>query len=274
MAEAKAIWENALDGDKITERERESMRYILKNFPFDAAGKAYLSKLVDPPASGESYLVTVNGNQVQRALWDEACKLTQDGNLDLDEAKDLWKIATKDGVKISACEAVTLRTVLAMKKCSPRAREYLASLLPAEVENAVLRIPAPATNANASSDVVWQCVKKHNAFLTKRTRVSFCKEKGNLMNVNTFKHSGLANAMKMDIESHGEEESTDTHIQVTSSAEAPVVLKGSDVKGMARRVQAVARQHRPDLQAVCMARVTYLHKALRSKRNTIRKAKK
>eukprot|EP00976_Prorocentrum_cordatum_P101006 1192448-Prorocentrum_minimum.AAC.2 len=42
----------------------------------------------------------------------------------------------------------------------------------------------------ASADVIWQCVKKQNAFLCKNTGVQFSKEKGNLMALNTFKYSG------------------------------------------------------------------------------------
>jgi hypothetical protein len=42
----------------------------------------------------------------------------------------------------------------------------------------------------ASPDLIWQCVKKNNAFLTKNMGVQFSKEKGNLMSLNSFKHSG------------------------------------------------------------------------------------
>jgi len=49
--------------------------------------QTHLANMVDPPTSGDEYYVEVNGKTLQRALWDEACKLTQDGMLDVDEAK-------------------------------------------------------------------------------------------------------------------------------------------------------------------------------------------
>lgn len=75
--DAKTFWECALDGDKLTERERETLRYILNKYPFDDAGKKYLVDLVDPPPSSKGYYVTIDGNQLQRVLWDEAMRLTQ-----------------------------------------------------------------------------------------------------------------------------------------------------------------------------------------------------
>ncbi len=48
--------------------------------------------------------------------------------------------------------------------------------------------------------LVWQLVKDNNAFLVKRGRTSrdgavqFSRETGNLLGVNSFKYSGLANS--------------------------------------------------------------------------------
>jgi hypothetical protein len=52
-------------------------RYVLKKYPFTADAADDLSKLVDPPASGTSELITVDGKQLLRKLWDEAMKLSQ-----------------------------------------------------------------------------------------------------------------------------------------------------------------------------------------------------
>ena len=50
---------------------------------------------------------------------------------------------------------------------------------------------------------IWECVKKNNSFLVKRSQGSnkaqFSAEPGNLYNLNTFKYSGLANAKTIDI---------------------------------------------------------------------------
>lgn len=54
-----------------------SYSYIVKKYPFGADAADYLSCLVDPPASGTSELITVDGKQLLRKLWDEAMKMSQ-----------------------------------------------------------------------------------------------------------------------------------------------------------------------------------------------------
>jgi hypothetical protein len=54
----------------------------------------------------------------------------------------------------------------------------------------------------ASADLIWQLVKKNNAFLVKRNgnsnaSVQFSSEPNNLYNLNTFKYSGNFNAFKV-----------------------------------------------------------------------------
>ncbi|KAG1082847.1 hypothetical protein G6F42_022427 [Rhizopus arrhizus] len=44
-----------------------------------------------------------------------------------------------------------------------------------------------------SADLVWAIIKNNNSFLVKRQHVQFSSEPANLMNVNSFKYSGLAN---------------------------------------------------------------------------------
>lgn len=58
-----------------------------------------------------------------------------------------------------------------------------------------------------SDSLVWLCVKNNNAFLVKRGKKNsrcgatmFSKESGNLLNVNSFKYSGLANSKTIDID--------------------------------------------------------------------------
>ena len=56
-----------------------------------------------------------------------------------------------------------------------------------------------------SNSLIWMLVKDNNCFLkkfmkTKRAgAVQFSSEPGNLMNVNSFKYSGLANNQTIDI---------------------------------------------------------------------------
>lgn len=56
-----------------------------------------------------------------------------------------------------------------------------------------------------SSALIWQLVKNNNAFLVKRGRttragaVQFSSEPGNLLNVNSYKYSGLATESSVGI---------------------------------------------------------------------------
>jgi len=53
--------------------------------------------------------------------------------------------------------------------------------------------------------LVWQLIRNNNSFLVKRGKtqrdgaVQFSSEKGNLLNVNSFKYSGVANSSIIDI---------------------------------------------------------------------------
>merc|ERR1711890_167304 len=53
---------------------------------------------------------------------------------------------------------------------------------------------------SASSDVVWGVIRKNSSFLVKRNFLELSSEPGNLMNKNSFKYSGLANAEVVDIQ--------------------------------------------------------------------------
>lgn len=56
-----------------------------------------------------------------------------------------------------------------------------------------------------SSALIWQLVKDHNSFLVKRGRtarlgaVQFSSEKGNLLNVNNLKYSGLVGGATVNV---------------------------------------------------------------------------
>ena len=60
-------------------------------------------------------------------------------------------------------------------------------------------------NIKMSGSLIWALTRDHNAFLYKRGRtprdqeIQLSSEPGNLMNVNTFKYSGIANAATIDL---------------------------------------------------------------------------
>ena len=50
-----------------------------------------------------------------------------------------------------------------------------------------------------SADLTWLIVKNNHAFLHKRDRAQFSCESGNVMNLNSYKFSGLANKKTVDV---------------------------------------------------------------------------
>lgn len=58
-----------------------------------------------------------------------------------------------------------------------------------------------------SSALIWHLVRDNNSFLVKRGRTSragsvqFSSEPGNVLSVNTYKYSGLANEKTVDVTS-------------------------------------------------------------------------
>lgn len=79
----------------------------------------------DPPPSGSSFNIEVDGKQLHRVIWDLAMRHTQDGVLDVDEAKDLWETIVKDDKQVTTCQLTTLDMVLHKKHCSHNAIAFL-----------------------------------------------------------------------------------------------------------------------------------------------------
>ena len=75
-----------------------------------------------------------------------------------------------------------------------------------------------------SADLIWQLVKDNNAFLVKRGRtarlgaVQFSKEPGNLMNVNSFKYSGIAPSRTVVLTSGSEDVTLTTKVTLSFSS--------------------------------------------------------
>jgi hypothetical protein len=141
---AEELWQCALDGDKLTERERETLRFVLTEFKWEEDAAKMLADHVDPPASGEGYHIEIKGQQLQREVWDEVVKQTQDGNLDVDEAKLVYEKAAKgaDG-KLTECAVLTLWAVLDEFKTSPNAFRWIEEKLPPRATKAEEPAPAP-----------------------------------------------------------------------------------------------------------------------------------
>ncbi|KAL6974677.1 60S ribosomal protein L28A [Sarracenia purpurea var. burkii] len=66
--------------------------------------------------------------------------------------------------------------------------------------------------ATVPGPLIWEIVKKNNSFLIKEfgngtTSVQFSKETNNLYNLNSYKHSGLANHKTVIIQPGGKDSS-------------------------------------------------------------------
>jgi hypothetical protein len=278
MAQAKALWDNALDGNKITERERSTLRYIMAKFPFEKSAMVWLADMVDPPASSTKEFVFTEGIKIHRPVWDEAHRVTQDSIMDIEEAREMMKMVDTSSGKVSMEDANTIWCILNKLHCSEATIKFLrgeltkfgykADFVPAKSAHA----PTFNMTNQASSEAVWQCVKKQNAFLYKQPAnctysklVCFSKEASNVRSISTYTYSGIANADSITVVPGGGAD--DLKVSVTAEGKTSV-LKGHDAKQMARKVEGLARK---DLKAAAMSKATHIHKALRTAKGASKK---
>ncbi|KAI8579362.1 hypothetical protein K450DRAFT_242884 [Umbelopsis ramanniana AG] len=109
-----------------------------------------------------------------------------------------------------------------------------------------------------SSDLVWAIVRNNNSFLVKRAGAQFSTEPNNLVNRNTYKYSGLANAKTVGIAAAPRGiEVTTTKAKVASPSKR--VSKSTISKGRRHTAKSVANlvaHYRPDLRAAALARAS------------------
>lgn len=128
---------------------------------------------------------------------------------------------------------------------------------------------------NVSDDLLWLCVRNRSSFLVKRNGAQFTREPNNIMSLNKFKYSGLANAKAVGIELD-EETKNPVLSTVTTKSSKPsrrahkVMLK--EGRGPARNNKTIESAvgkyfYRRDLVTATLAKHTKLAKA------SIRKAK-
>lgn len=132
-------------------------------------------------------------------------------------------------------------------------------------------------------DLIWEIVKKNNAFLVKQfgnstAKVQFSKEKNNLYNVNSFKYSGLANKKTVSIQPAGEGLSVVLATTKTRKQRKPANVYHKSVmkKEFRRMAKAVVNQvtdnyYRPDLTKAALARLSAVHKSLKVAKSGVKK---
>ncbi|CAA6660946.1 unnamed protein product [Spirodela intermedia] len=129
--------------------------------------------------------------------------------------------------------------------------------------------------ASVPGELIWEIVKRNNAFLVKQfgngtAKVQFSKESNNLYNVNSFKHSGLANKKTVAIQPGSKDLSVVLSTTKTKKQSKPASLYNRSVlkKEFRKMTKAVVNQvadnfYRPDLKNAALARLSAVHRSLK-----------
>ncbi|KAM0932536.1 putative ribosomal protein L28e [Dioscorea sansibarensis] len=137
--------------------------------------------------------------------------------------------------------------------------------------------------AGIPGPLVWEIVKKNNAFLVKQfgngnAKVQFTKEPNNLYNVHSYKHSGLANKKSVSIQPGGEGLSVMLATTKTKKQNKPSSLYNRSVmkKEFRKMAKAVTNQvtdnfYRPDLTKAALARLSAVHRSLKVAKSGVKK---
>ncbi|XP_052183508.1 60S ribosomal protein L28-1-like [Diospyros lotus] len=136
--------------------------------------------------------------------------------------------------------------------------------------------------ATVPGPLIWEIVKKNNSFLVKEfgngtASVQFSKEPNNLYNLNSYKHSGLANHKTVTIQA-GKDSSVAFATTKTKKQNRPASLlhKSALKKEFPRMAKAVKNQvgenyYRPDLKNAALARLSAVNRSLKVAKSGVKK---
>ncbi|KAK9085282.1 hypothetical protein Sjap_025693 [Stephania japonica] len=137
--------------------------------------------------------------------------------------------------------------------------------------------------ATVPEALIWEVVKRNNAFLVKEfgngtQKVQFSKEPNNLYNVNSFKFSGLANKKTVTIQPDQKEFAVVLGTAKTKKQNQPAkavhksVLK-KEFRRMAKAVtnQVADNRYRPDLKNAALARLSAVYRSLKVSKSGAKK---
>ncbi|KAK9275925.1 hypothetical protein L1049_023199 [Liquidambar formosana] len=137
--------------------------------------------------------------------------------------------------------------------------------------------------ATVPGPLIWEIVKKNNSFLVKEfgngtASVMFSKESNNLYNLNSYKHSGLANHKTVTIQPGSKDTSVVLATTKTKKQNKPASLLHKSVmrKEFPRMAKAVTNQvadnyYRPDLKEAALARLSAVNRSLKVAKSGIKK---
>jgi len=117
-----------------------------------------------------------------------------------------------------------------------------------------------------AESLVWHLIRDNNSFLVKRGRtncagsVQFSSEPGNLLNVNTFKHSGLANNNSIHIPLTGKSSKVVVVKKTGKTLNRPSKTNQSQVVKTAAGAAAATAGYRSDLASAAKERYARVFK--------------
>ncbi|KAL6563285.1 60S ribosomal protein L28A [Orobanche hederae] len=137
--------------------------------------------------------------------------------------------------------------------------------------------------ATIPGQLIWEIVKKNNSFLVKEfgngtASVKFSKEPNNLLNLHSYKHSGLANKKTVTIQP-GKDQSLLLATTKTKKQNKPASLLNKSVlkKEFHRMAKTVSNQvadnyYRPDLKKAALARLSIVHRSIKVAKSGVKKS--
>jgi len=125
--EAKKLWADAQDGNKVTDIEKATLKYAMDNYKFTDKAANFLKTFMEA-GTHSSYNKIVDGKKYDRQLLEAAQKYAADGQISFAEAKALLEDAA-DGKGITGTEKDTLEYALNTLKFTEKAKKYMEEQL-------------------------------------------------------------------------------------------------------------------------------------------------
>lgn len=127
IQDAKDLWQMAQDGGRITEIEEDTINYLLAEFNWTAAAKAWLQEEMSVEvAKIKSYYQVIDGLRYDRKILEEADRRVAgqgDGRISLDDAEVLLPLFGDFG-DVTIVEERSLKYLLTNYKWTPEAENW------------------------------------------------------------------------------------------------------------------------------------------------------
>eukprot|EP00182_Erythrolobus_australicus_P005065 CAMPEP_0185833254 /NCGR_PEP_ID=MMETSP1353-20130828/2564_1 /TAXON_ID=1077150 /ORGANISM="Erythrolobus australicus, Strain CCMP3124" /LENGTH=130 /DNA_ID=CAMNT_0028531513 /DNA_START=60 /DNA_END=452 /DNA_ORIENTATION=- len=127
-----------------------------------------------------------------------------------------------------------------------------------------------------SEALVWELLRKNNCFVRKQGGVQFSTEKGNVLGVNSFKASGLANRKTADVcvNKNGAVVLSVKSKKEGAERKPAAMYRAVPMKKGSRKAVKVTEKmlssYRPDLKSAAMVRVSKLIRAQNKQRKAVK----